>query len=203
MAAALRGEPQRAEALLKESLAIVVELGMSKADVAESLEGLAGTAVALGQHLRAARLWGATGALREVSRPWSPTERVLHDPWLVAARSRLDEATWEEAFAEGKAMGLEEAVEYALVEEDTVTSSSPAQQRRSVGRQLIVLTSREEEIAALVARGMTNRQIAADLSISEHTAATHIRRILKKLGFHSRAELAAWVSEHPSLSDLD
>jgi DNA-binding NarL/FixJ family response regulator len=42
-------------------------------------------------------------------------------------------------------------------------------------------TSREEEIASLVARGLTSRQIALELHISEHTAATHVRRILKRL----------------------
>jgi predicted ATPase/DNA-binding SARP family transcriptional activator/DNA-binding CsgD family transcriptional regulator len=203
MAATLRGEPERAEALLKESLAIVVEQGISKADVAESLEGLAGAAVALGQHLRAARLWGAAGALREVSRPWSDTERLLHEPWLVAARSHLDEATWEEAFADGKAMGLEEAVEYALSEERTITSSQ-APDQPSVHVQPPALTRREEEVAKLMAQGLTNRQIATELSISELTAATHIKRILKKLGLQSRAQIGSWLTEQqPSSSDRD
>ena len=42
---------------------------------------------------------------------------------------------------------------------------------------------------------MTNRQIASKLSISEHTAATHVRRILKKLGLQSRAQIGSWLSE--------
>ena len=46
-----------------------------------------------------------------------------------------------------------------------------------------------------MARGLTSRQIAAELVISEHTAATHVRRILKKLGLRRRTQLAAWVSE--------
>src|SRR5688500_2536244 len=104
---------------------------------------------------------------------------MIYEPHVADARSRMEEVGWEAAFAEGRSMGLEAAVEYALFEEDPVTPSSPAQQRRSVGRRPIVLTSREEEIAALVARGLTNRRIAKELSISEHTAATHIRRNLK------------------------
>jgi tetratricopeptide (TPR) repeat protein len=117
IAATLQGEPERAKALLKEGLAIAVELG-SKADIAEILEGLAAATGALGEHVRAARLWGMAGALREaIDVPWWTAERLLHEPQLVAARSRTDEASWETAFAEGRNMALEEAVEYALSEE--------------------------------------------------------------------------------------
>jgi len=88
---------------------------------------LAEAAGALDQHLQAARLWGAAAALRErVGIPWRPTERLLHEPQLVAACSRLDEAVWEMAFAEGKAMGIEEAVKYALSEEEPAAFTSPA-----------------------------------------------------------------------------
>jgi DNA-binding CsgD family transcriptional regulator len=58
-----------------------------------------------------------------------------------------------------------------------------------------VLTPREEEVAALVARGLTNRQIASALSISEHTAANHIAKILRRLGISSRSQITAWVAE--------
>jgi hypothetical protein len=62
------------------------------------------------------------GALREaIDVPWWSAERLLHEPQLVAARSRLDEATWETAFAEGRNMALEEAVEYALSEAGPAT----------------------------------------------------------------------------------
>jgi DNA-binding CsgD family transcriptional regulator len=54
-----------------------------------------------------------------------------------------------------------------------------------------VLTLREQEVAALAGEGLTNRQIAEELSISEHTAATHVRKILKKLELRSRAQLSA------------
>ena len=57
------------------------------------------------------------------------------------------------------------------------------------------LTMRQREIAALVARGYTNQQIAADLVISPGTAANHMQQILSRLGLSSRSELAAWVSQ--------
>jgi DNA-binding CsgD family transcriptional regulator len=56
------------------------------------------------------------------------------------------------------------------------------------------LTPRERQIAGLVARGSTNRQIAAALFLSERTVDTHVQNILSKLGFHSRAQVAAWVA---------
>lgn len=56
------------------------------------------------------------------------------------------------------------------------------------------LSARETEVAALVARGMTNRQIAGALFVSERTAQTHVQNILVKLGFSSRSQIAAWVA---------
>ena len=85
-------------------------------------------------------------------------------------------------------MVFEEAVEYALAEDPPAASPTP-------DRRPAALTSREGEVAALVARGLTNRQIASELSISEHTVATHVGRILNKLGLSSRSRLAAWVTE--------
>jgi DNA-binding CsgD family transcriptional regulator len=56
------------------------------------------------------------------------------------------------------------------------------------------LTRREEEIAALVAQGLTNRQVAAVTHIAERTAENHVGHILTKLGFVNRAQIAAWVA---------
>jgi non-specific serine/threonine protein kinase len=51
-------------------------------------------------------------------------------------------------------------------------------------------------VAGLIAAGKTNKQIAADLSISEHTAERHVEHILAKLGVGSRAQIAVWAAEH-------
>ena len=57
------------------------------------------------------------------------------------------------------------------------------------------LTERETAVLALVAQGMTNRQIATDLHISERTARTHVSNILAKLGFQSRTQAALFAVE--------
>src|SRR5690349_2896226 len=56
------------------------------------------------------------------------------------------------------------------------------------------LTRREREVAILVAQGLTNREIATRLFISERTAESHVEQIRGKLGFHSRVEIANWVA---------
>ena len=78
--------------------------------VTETLLGLACVAEARGEAERAARLFGACEALREVmDAPPEPGELALQEPYLAAARSQLDETSWQEAWAEGRAMTLEEA----------------------------------------------------------------------------------------------
>lgn len=56
------------------------------------------------------------------------------------------------------------------------------------------LSSREKQVAALVAEGLSNRQIATRLHLSERTAENHVAHILTKLGFESRARIAAWYA---------
>jgi DNA-binding NarL/FixJ family response regulator len=66
------------------------------------------------------------------------------------------------------------------------------------------LTQREHEIAELVASGRSNKAIADELSISHTTAARHVANIMSKLGFNSRTQIAAWVTnqaQEPGLAD--
>jgi len=55
------------------------------------------------------------------------------------------------------------------------------------------LSRREREVAVLVARGLTNRQIADQLVIAERTVEGHLERIRGKLGLRSRTQIAVWV----------
>ena len=64
------------------------------------------------------------------------------------------------------------------------------------------LTRREREVAELVAQGFTNREIATRLFISERTAESHVEQIRGKLGFHTRAQIAAWVASSGSSGGL-
>jgi DNA-binding CsgD family transcriptional regulator/class 3 adenylate cyclase len=61
------------------------------------------------------------------------------------------------------------------------------------------LSHREREVVTLVARGLSNRQLADELAISPATVERHVANILGKLGFHSRAQIAAWAVMHDLL----
>lgn len=106
-------------------------------------------------------------------------------------REALGEAQFEETVARGAALGDDEAVRYALRKEPSGKVAPPRAIPVPDG-----LTRRENEVAALVAQGMTNREIAEHLVISQRTAEAHVEHILTKLGFRSRAQIAGWVADH-------
>jgi DNA-binding NarL/FixJ family response regulator len=114
---------------------------------------------------------------------------------LTAARSQLDDAAFAEAWATGNALSQDAAIEYALGTAEPTLPASRLPEQPSSGRGTSPLTRREEEVAVLVARGLTDRQISSELAISERTVSTHVGRILKKLKLNSRTQLAAWITE--------
>jgi pimeloyl-ACP methyl ester carboxylesterase len=65
---------------------------------------------------------------------------------------------------------------------------------RPPGAPAAALTTRQQQVARLVAQGRTNREIAAELTITERSAESHVERIRDRLGFRSRAQLAAWYA---------
>jgi predicted ATPase len=116
MVARRQGDLGPARAHLEESLAICRELG-DKLESARGLEELAAVAVTQGQHERVARLFGAAAGIREAMRaPLPPAERAEHDRSVAAVRTALGEEAFAAAWAEGRAMSLEEAVSHALEE---------------------------------------------------------------------------------------
>ena len=127
----------------------------------------------------AERAWAAIPAT-----PAGPL-RAHHDEALRVARAALPGAEYRAAFAKGTAMDPAEAIAFALGE--------PARPRPDPGRAGPgQLTRRERDVAALVARGQSNGQIAASLIISVRTVETHVQHIMDKLGCSTRAQIAAW-----------
>nr|MBA3472253.1 AAA family ATPase [Rubrobacter sp.] len=189
-----RGNNRRARALCEEGFVLSQQPRVMNV-TAFLLHASAALAGSEGQPARSARLWGAAESLREVTGAiLSPVELHVYKPYIDAARTRLDEAAWEAAWAEGKVMTPEEAVEYALAkgeeEQKARPRRPPTPKEPPASRQPDdVLTGRKREVALLVGRGLTNRQIARELSISEHTVAAHLRKILKKLGLRSRTQI--------------
>jgi non-specific serine/threonine protein kinase len=194
--ALLRADYEGAGPPLRESLRLGWETDY-KVTIQFSLNGLAYVAAGLEQPVRAARLWGAVESMQEVYgvHVTAIAHTITdHEARQAAARSQLEEEAWSGAWADGKAMPLERAIEYALSEEvDDPTAPAAVPDKQPPAQER--LTRREREVARCVERGLTNRQIAQELSLSESTVENHVHKILKKLGFSSRARIAAWVAQ--------
>nr|WP_308126832.1 LuxR C-terminal-related transcriptional regulator [Nonomuraea guangzhouensis] len=107
-----------------------------------------------------------------------------HEAAEMVARERLGGKGFDLAFHKGTVLARTEAIAYAMGQGAMPEKPS---------REPSPLTRREREIAQLVAKGMSNREIAATLVIAQRTAEGHVEHILCKLGFNSRAQIAAWV----------
>ena len=185
-----------ARSRLTESLQLSRATGQRLA-VARGLEAFAQLSACQGQHARAARLAGAAQAFRSAIGAW-PASGARLDKLLEPTRKLLGEQAANALLADGAAMTPEEAVRYATDPgEEAPPSDVPvaAAAVRSPGGS--VLTPREWEISKLIARGLSNRAIADELVISPATAARHVANILTKLGFSSRAQVAAWATGRP------
>jgi predicted ATPase/DNA-binding CsgD family transcriptional regulator len=194
------GDLTGAEAAQRESLQLRVPLD-TRYLIAVNLDGLAHVAVVGGDADRGARLFGAADAVMRdvagalVSRgPTGP----LHQANKSRALHTLGAARFNDAYSSGLTMDFDGAVRYALgaaeaAQTPTLEQPTPAVPVNSPAAT--VLTRREFEVARLVARGLTNKQIAGALVISQRTAEGHVEHVLGKLGFTSRAQIAAWVTE--------
>ncbi|TDX02639.1 LuxR C-terminal-related transcriptional regulator [Kribbella sp. VKM Ac-2566] len=131
-------------------------------------------------------VWRSSGAHVDETTPYSQFD----DRTEARIRSAIGDAAFESAFARGAAYSFEQAVALALGEE---AESARTAKQGMAGR----LTRREYEIAGLIGEGLSNREIAARLVISQRTAETHVEHILSKLGFTSRAQVGRWLAEHP------
>ncbi|GAB2837532.1 LuxR family transcriptional regulator [Actinoallomurus bryophytorum] len=187
----LRGDQQRAAAFLVDGLRAMRTTGDAWG-VAECLEVLAWIAVADGRYERGARLLGAAQAAWRSIGASIPGMRFLvasHDRYEAVLRERLGAGRFAEALRAGGESGLEEAAAFAL---DEATTPDPAAAGQGMKQPL---TRREMEIAELVAKGLRNKDIASTLVIAQRTAEGHVERILQKLGFTSRVQIARWVAE--------
>ena len=151
--------------------------------VAECLLGLALTLSSVGRPSDAARLFGAAEVLLASAgaEPW-PTNVEPVRRARANTRTLLGDMRFAELAAEGRGISLDRVPR--LVRETVDSLSTPPATRTTP------LTPREQEIATLLARGYTNRQLAETLVLSEQTVETHVKRILGKLDLHSRHEVA-------------
>lgn len=183
-----RGEWSHARSLELECLAVQGEF-RDQYCTALCLETLSWIAASAGQHKEAALLAGAARAIRtKFGGTLLPHFDEYHERCQQEVRRSLGERAYTKAFTEGTQRPLDELAGELL---GRTTTQSAA----TTDEPLDELTKREREVAALVAQGMTNKQIAQALVISQRTAEGYVERILIKLGFTSRSQIAATVAE--------
>nr|WP_230420706.1 LuxR C-terminal-related transcriptional regulator [Actinomadura soli] len=192
IAAFRQGDRERATRLVKESMRLHRSLD-DPLGVGLGLEVLAWTAAAEGRHKEAVRLLGMAEVIwRTVGAPRLSGYGHLagyRDECESEAREALGASAFDEAHRRGAGLGYDEVLTEAFGGRRPL-----AEGRGGTRAQEQVLTRREREIAGLVAEGKSNREIAAELVIALRTAEGHVERILTKLGFNRRAQIAAWVA---------
>jgi non-specific serine/threonine protein kinase len=180
------GDLLGAKSALGKGVPAITDIG-DRFAIPVGLSALAGLAAKGGRPRAALRLAGAAAAYEEVNQTYRPQKiRAFLDAWLVPARTTAGTAA-AKLFDEGRRLALAQAIALGL--DDTPEDRWPG------GRPPTSLTRREREIAALVATGLTNRQIAGQLYLSVRTVEAHVDHILSKLGFRTRTQLAAWIHE--------
>lgn len=185
-----RGELTSAVGYLMEALALFDQMN-DHASIGLAMPALAAALLALRDPSSAVRLLGVASAVREqLATSIPPFLRPEYDRAVTAARAALGDDAFRDAWAQGEATPVDEAVAFAASVAQRVREPGDPQRRRADP-----LTAREREVAALIADGLSNREIAARLHISQRTAETHVQHILNKLGLHSRTQIAVRTAD--------
>jgi non-specific serine/threonine protein kinase len=178
------GDLAGARAVLAQGVPALVDIG-DRFAIPGALSALAGLAAATGRPRAALNLAGAAAAYEETNHTYRPAAlQTFLAKWLAAAQKAPSAARYVE---DGRRLSLDEAVALGLAE--------PRSAQATAG-----LTRREAQVATLVARGLSNRQVAAELFLSVRTVEVHVDHVLSKLGFRSRTQLAVWAHEDGSSS---
>jgi DNA-binding NarL/FixJ family response regulator len=202
------GETERAGEFAKESLAFHRSLGNPRG-LGLNLAVLAWIAGAAGRYERAARLLGTFQTFSQ--EPWSRRAigaevagyrhlRRYQRQSVADSRLALGDAAFEAIVQRSSLLDVDRALAYAL--EETAEADTAEVVESVNGDPSSPLTRRQTEVARLVGRGLSNKDIATELVISQRTAEGHVEKILNKLGFGSRAQIAVWInSQEPSRRD--
>jgi predicted ATPase/DNA-binding CsgD family transcriptional regulator len=186
LASWLLGDAERADELERAALRIKREVG-DQVGSALCVEALAWIAASRRRPARAAILLGAAASAREaIPAALPPPLSAHHEATYTTAGRILGRHAFAAGLARGRALSPPRRVAAALEEPATAGQDSAVQDPQ------IRLTAREMEVAALVAEGLSNKEIAGRMVISPRTAETHVQHIMDKLGFTARSQIAAW-----------
>ncbi len=191
---ATEGDYAAAQTLFEQSLAISGELG-EKWVAAVFLVELGEVVAAQRQLAWAAQLWGVAEAIRDASGvPIPLVEFADYERSVSAARVHLGERAFAAAWAQGRSMTPEQALA-AKGQKPTPTSTTTTATTPSPTYP-DGLTAREVEVLRLVAKGLTDIQVAEELVLSPRTVHAHLSSIYSKLGITSRSAATRYAIEH-------
>ena len=194
LGALLEGRLDESRPFLAEALRWAREVDDRVAEL-YLLDAFGCIAAGTGQAALAARMLGAAETIRLGAGATNmPFLSPLLDKAAETASGALGPAAYEAAFEAGRALGRDAAIRLALGESMRVVDPAPSRNSGSP------LAKRELDVARLVGEGLTNKQIGARLFIAESTVASHIRGILNKLGYNSRAQIAGWTGHQEGLA---
>jgi len=183
----LQHDYPRMQRSLAESLSVRREIG-DQGGIAWCLEKLAVAKMEQSQFQDAAKIFGCAEALRApIGSVIDPADQPEYTRILSGLQSALDMEAFAALWTEGKATALAEIISCAVSD----SASSP----RSEKEKFNGLTPREREVAAWIAQGKSNREIAEVITVSVKTIETYVTRILNKLGFDSGVQIATWAVE--------
>jgi non-specific serine/threonine protein kinase len=186
-------ETSNARSLLADSLRRSVEEGSPRSIVHDMIATVAAFGVAIGWSEQAARLFGWVAAGRELAGTASRLpERALYERATAQARSRLGPQAFAAAWGAGRALSAAQV----FGEASALVAGEDAPTALVEGAVGMALTSRETEVLRLLARRLTDKEIAAELALSPRTVMHHVSSLLGKLGVSSRREAAAWAVRH-------
>ena len=189
-AALITGDLDQAKQFYTEALKIAQRIDDRVAQYA-LLDGLGCVAAGSGQARLAGQLIGAAETVRtQAGASLIPILAPLLARAEASAISALGASKFAAEVNAGKGLSRDEALRLALGE----PARAPASAIDSRVGDMALLGRREADVARLVAEGLSNKQIGARLFISERTVDSHVRSILNKLGFNSRAQIAGWVA---------
>lgn len=189
-----KGEPDAARELACQSLRLRRQIG-EPVGIATMLETLAWFAASTDPML-AATLQGAAQNewdKLDVSTRVMPGLGGPHEETIAFARAELGDDSFERAWSYGRALDQATAIARALGEQSARPVENSPTRSADGGRS--VLTRRELQIADLIHQGLSNREIADTLVISPRTAESHVQKILTKLGFTRRTQVASWFGD--------
>jgi len=181
------GDTSLARQYLIQSIELSRSTG-SRIGMIRGLEAWAALSLAEQRPDRAVQLAAAAAALRQAAH--LPPHSGARTERYLAAASGLGQEAVARLWAQGAGLDASSAVELALADPPLPPPPQPAAGRGAADG----LTPRERQIVALVVQGRSNKAIGEELVISPATAARHIANILLKLGFSSRAQIAAWAA---------